>query len=215
MERKRIRKLFPGLIHCKDERGQSLVEAAFFLGVAFLLFAYAVDASWLLYSYICNFSVTSNVAFYAAQGLSSMSQQSLPGEQYNNSTATSPTNQTTDPIGQAWEDYMLLHQGTSTTVSTAQMPTYISLCSPAVGIESTGSGSPAPTECAGDQFGSTSTYTASSQYADKVDPESPTYSEIELTIVQTVHPPIPLSFFSFNFFPWTQLKFRFYTRALQ
>lgn len=213
----RLYSLMPSIRRARrrGESGQSLIEAAVFLCIAFLFFAYAVDTSWLLYCYVTNFSVSANVAFYAAQGMSSMSQTSLPGEQYSNSTAASPSNQTTDPIGQAWEQYMLLHEGNSFTTSTSQHPTYVSLCSPSIGIKSTSNGGPAPTECAGDQFGSSNTYTASSQYADKIDPESPTYNEIELTIVQTVKPPIPLSFFGANFFPWQQLSFHFYTRALQ
>jgi hypothetical protein len=198
-----------------SEVGQSLIESAVFLWVAFLLFAYVVDASWLLYNYVVDYGVTSNVAFYAAQGLSSMANQSLPGEQYSNTSSGSPGNTSSDPLGQLWEQYMLLHGGTGQGVSTKEYPTYVSLCSPAIGVSAGAGGGPAPTKCAGDQFGSSNSYSGGAAYANKVDPESPQFNEIQLTVVQNISPPIPMKFFSANFFPWTQLTFNFYTRALQ
>lgn len=154
------------------ESGQSLLEAALFLPLLVLLAFFAVDYG---YFFIVAANLTSssrNAAEYSVQGYESPGQSSLP--------AAGPLSSVTSVAALAVGDLSTLAGASSTTT--------VQVCSKSVGVSN------GVTECS--SFGP-----AGPSYTPAIDPEAPTFLLNRVDVTYTVHPPIPLSFFSHPLVP--------------
>ena len=155
-----------------DDSGQGLLETALFLPVLVLLAAFAVDFG---YFFIVSANLSSSArsaAEYSVQGYDSPGQTSLP--------AAGPTSDVTSVSALAVGDLSGLAAAATTTT--------VEVCSKAVGVSNK------VTDCS--NYGP-----AQTAYTPAADPEAPTFLLNRVDVTYTVHPPIPLSIFSYTLVP--------------
>lgn len=153
-----------------------MIETAIFLPLLILLIAYAVDFG---YFFVVAANLTSsarNAAEYSIQGYASPDQGALP--------SPGPITDSTTVAGLAVGDLSSLASSSTTTT--------VQVCSKEIGITNN------VTECS--SYGPSGT-----SYTPATDPEAPTFLLNRVDVTYTVHPPIPLTFFSYSIIP--TLKF--------
>lgn len=167
------------------DSGQSLLEAALFLPLLLLMVAFAVDAGYM-FLVIANLSSASRSAVeYSVQGYDTPGQTSLP--------AAGPLSSSSSVAALAVADLTSLVD--SSTTATVQ------ICSKEIGVTNK------VAQCA--SYGPTGT-----TYTPATDPEAPTFVLNRVDVTYTIHPPIPVSFFSFTLVPSLQFHRQASMRAL-
>jgi Flp pilus assembly protein TadG len=168
----------------RRDGGQSLVETAIFLPVLILLVAYAVDFGYFFIVAANLTSAARNAVEYSIQGYTSPAQSALP--------IAGPITTNTSVAALAVGDLSSLAASSTTTT--------VQVCSQAIGTTNN------VTKCA--------TYgPAGTVYSPAADPEAPTFFLNRVDVTYTVHPPIPLSFFSYPLLPTMQFHRQVSMRA--
>lgn len=157
----------------RRQGGQGLLETALIVPVLVLLAAFAVDFGYFFIVAANLSSASRNAAEYSIQGFESPGQIALP--------AAGPVSDPTTIAALAFGDLSGLVQASTTAT--------VHVCSKAIGV--TGQN---VTECSSYGPGGTS-------YVPATDPEAPTFLLNRVDVTYTVHPPIPLSFFSHPLVP--------------
>lgn len=160
------------LARFREDDGQSLLEVALFLPLLVLLAFFAVDYGYFFIVAANLSSASRNAAEYSVQGFESPGQSSLaPAGPLTSATSVSA-----------------LAVGDLSSLVSASTTTTVQVCSKAVGVNNN------LTECSA--YGPTA-----DAYTPAADPEAPTFLLNRVDVTYTVHPPIPLSFFSHALVP--------------
>lgn len=167
------------------DSGQSLLEAALFLPLLLLMVAFAVDAGYM-FIVIADLNSSSRSAVeYSVQGYDTPGQASLP--------VAGPISTVNSVAALAIADLASLAQSSTTTT--------VQVCSKEIGVTNN------VAQCS--SYGP-----AGASFTPATDPEAPTFVLNRVDVTYTVHPPIPLSFFSFTLVPSLQFHRQVSMRAL-
>jgi Flp pilus assembly protein TadG len=156
-----------------QESGQGLLETALIVPFLVLLMAFAVDYGYFFIVAANLTSASHNAAEYSIQGFESPGQIALPdaGPLSDNSSISS------------------LAVGDLSGLIAASTTSTVQVCSKGIGVSQQNL-----TECS--SFGPTG-----NSYVPALDPEAPTFLLNRVDVTYTVHPPIPMTFFSHSIIP--------------
>lgn len=154
------------------DSGQSLLETVLFLPLLVLLTAYAVDFGYMFIVAANLTSASRSAVEYSIQGYETPGQSTLP--------VAGPITTTPSVAALAVADLSGLFSSSTTTT--------VQVCSKEIGVKNN------VAECS--SYGP-----AGTSYTPGIDPEAPTFVLNRVDVTYTVHPPIPLSFFSHPLVP--------------